>query len=354
MLPNNLIQELGSMARAVRLKLTARWLPFLVASVLTVGTAHGASLNLRQSDQVRRALTAVGYCIGQEHSLSAIERQPGLTRDVALYRARFNSAFPDACRNLEQAVEHAIRYANVNWNQIREDLLTKIAMLLKDPQSPTEAKSMLASLEPRLNGEIEPAVLSFLLAASTPNLRDPSWEMRQGWKSEYRTDEHPKAKGVRLHIQVPRSWKAEEGRRPNIVQKWTSQGGQGLNTVLVQIKSAEPDLIATWQSLKDDRAIRPTCEALVAGTSKVELTGSRRVAVEGQDALICSYLTTMERMDSSITMANEFLVFPWGRGLIMILSMSAYTDPADRDEAVRDAKALLSAVGNSIVLPERY
>lgn len=337
-----------------RRKQTIRWLPILVGSFAIAGVAHGTSLNLRLPDQVRRVSAAVGYCMGQEWALAAIERQSGVAGEVMRYRARFEIVFPDACGNLEQAVEDATRLAKVDWQQTRKEVLAKAALQLTDPQSPAEAEAMLANFEPRLRGEVEPAILPFLLAASTPNLRDPTWEMRQGWKNEYRTDGHPKAKGVRLHLEVPRSWKAEEGRRPNIVQKWTSQGGQGLSTVLVQITSAEPDLIAAWKTLRDDRVLKPTCEALTAGVGKTNLTGSRRVKVEGQNALICSYVTTMERMDTTITTANESLFFPWGRGLVMILSMSAYTDPAGQEEAARDAKTVLSAVGNSIVLPDRY
>ena len=56
-----------------------------------------------------------------------------------------------------------------------------------------------------------------------------------------RTNGHPKAKGLDLKIDFPKSWLIEEGKRPNVVFKATSQEGKGLESCNVVIRDLEID-----------------------------------------------------------------------------------------------------------------
>lgn len=52
----------------------------------------------------------------------------------------------------------------------------------------------------------------------------------------FNTEGHPKAKGVNLTLAYPKSWRADEGLRPNIVQKFVSEGGRGLEIMMIITK----------------------------------------------------------------------------------------------------------------------
>lgn len=41
------------------------------------------------------------------------------------------------------------------------------------------------------------------------------------------------AKGVNFTISYPNSWRAAEGERPNILQKFVSEGGHGLEMMIL-------------------------------------------------------------------------------------------------------------------------
>lgn len=52
----------------------------------------------------------------------------------------------------------------------------------------------------------------------------------------FRTQGHPKAKGVDFQVRYPASWRPAEGERPNIIQKFVSENGRGLESIMLVVK----------------------------------------------------------------------------------------------------------------------
>jgi hypothetical protein len=61
----------------------------------------------------------------------------------------------------------------------------------------------------------------------------PVREFIDGGRTTFSTNDHPKTKGVNFTIAYPNSWAAAEGDRPNIVQKFTSEAGRGLEMAVI-------------------------------------------------------------------------------------------------------------------------
>jgi hypothetical protein len=57
-----------------------------------------------------------------------------------------------------------------------------------------------------------------------------------GQRVTFSTRGHPKAKGVNINIEYPVTWKAEEGKRPNVVQVITSENGRGQEMAIILVK----------------------------------------------------------------------------------------------------------------------
>ena len=65
----------------------------------------------------------------------------------------------------------------------------------------------------------------------------------------YDTKENPKAKGLRITIPYPTSWTAEEGRHPNIIQKFkTTIDGKYLVSTMIRIKQVPPIIESGFSS----------------------------------------------------------------------------------------------------------
>lgn len=67
-------------------------------------------------------------------------------------------------------------------------------------------------------------------------VKAPELEFATGFTGTFSSKGHSKAKGVELTVRYPLSWKQFEADRPNIVQKWTSDGGHGTDIFMVQVR----------------------------------------------------------------------------------------------------------------------
>lgn len=77
----------------------------------------------------------------------------------------------------------------------------------------------------RVKGNIESPVLETLLMFHPKYQKNPSLEFTDGFKKRLSSKDKPKAKGVDFHIDIPKSWKVKDGKRPNVI--WLSNGNNG-------------------------------------------------------------------------------------------------------------------------------
>lgn len=71
---------------------------------------------------------------------------------------------------------------------------------------------------------------------SSPNINDSILEFANGKYKEYKNDGTGKSKGIKFNLKYPVTWKAEEGNRPNVVQKFVDRNGKGFAIFMILIK----------------------------------------------------------------------------------------------------------------------
>lgn len=327
-----------------------------IAVAIAAGTlpAAAAELRIATNAQATRLSQTVGYCRGQDRTIKAIEAMDGLKLAALQARAAFDLKFPGACRNLEAAVRAKLNERGPDSAAKFDASLEEGFAKLPRPQTEAEAAGALEEIRARAQGEVHPLFLPILIAASTPNLANPGWEMQQGWKKRFSTRGKAKSLGVDIEFNVPSSWKQEAGDRPHIVQKWQSMDGAGPTMLLVQVMPGEPGLGAEWkQTIKATAA--EMCEtAFMSESMEVGARTHRTVALEGLTALICGVDVRMERMGVTIDQHMEMLIFPVSEQLVMLGATQGYTGPEELAEAKKTTAAILFAVGNTVTLPGRY
>lgn len=180
---------------------------------------------------------AYGFVLGQEYSLSRIEKEfPELTADVELARAQFGSTFPDIKAKLETQLRQAM--GEKLFQETRTALQTKLKSTLGRQQITREiAGSFLQQVKGRSKGEIESPVLEYLLTVKYA--ANPVGEFTDGFRQRYKTDGTGKSQGLKMNLQLPRSWLGKDGERPHIVQKWVSENGTGLEIILLDIRDGQ-------------------------------------------------------------------------------------------------------------------
>ena len=78
-------------------------------------------------------------------------------------------------------------------------------------------------------------------AAPAEDIQEYLAELGEADAPVFSSRDHPKSPGLVVEIKYPKSWRAAEGKRPNILQKFQSKGGQGLINVLVNVVPLPPE-----------------------------------------------------------------------------------------------------------------
>lgn len=211
-----------------------QWLFFLLLFVFLPTTVFALNAN---PTSVKGMAQAYGFVLGQEYSLSRIAKEfPELTGDVELARAQFGSTFPDIKTKLETQIKQAM--GEKPFQETATNLRTKLRETLGRQQITSDvAASFLKQIKARSKGEIESPVLEYLLAVGYS--ANPVGEFADGFRQRYQTDGAGKSQGIKLNLQLPRSWAGKDGERPHIVQKWVSENGTGLEMIHLDIRDGQ-------------------------------------------------------------------------------------------------------------------
>jgi hypothetical protein len=209
----------------------------LVILAASCWTLSWAALN-HNHNSIKALSKTYGFLLAQEYSLKRIEKAyPALRIQVEAARFTFGSSFAGVKERLEQELIQAM--GESHFQKLRGELEKKLSQLLSQQQlTPEIAQQFLGQVKARAKGaEMEVDVLRYLLAVKYAQA--PAAEFLDGFRQRFSTDGTGKAQGIKLKLQLPQSWLAQEGERAHIVKKWTNEGGTGLSIVMLDIRYAE-------------------------------------------------------------------------------------------------------------------
>ena len=185
----------------------------------------------------------LGFIMGQRFSLNRIKAEyPRLLLQTKMAELEFNSAFGIAEENIEKELKDIFKdkypeYIAAMRKQL--DTTLKSQKITQDI-----AVQFLKEIKLRAAGEIPSPMLETLLSYQFKER--PDNEFLRGFKNIYRTKGHPKAKGLDLQIEYPRSWSKREGNRPNVIQFFSSNNRRGPAHALIMtrdlVKEAQGEL----------------------------------------------------------------------------------------------------------------
>lgn len=344
-------RRIASLRWAARMKWS--FLAGVAVGALLSGVAH-AQLNGNE-----RGTTALGkawgFFFGQMYRLDRIEQShPDLRPAVFGARAELQAAFPD----LESHAERSFR----SWGT-SEDQLAKLRQHLRDqlqklsayePMDRESAVDFLNAVRRRATGQDVPEdILQYLLA--TAFMDRPHVELLRGWRKDYSSRNHPKAKGVEVRLKVPRSFKQEEGERPNVVAKWTSEGGNGSQVMLLMVFDGD-ESAPSRQEIDDDLRMGEYSQIRSSLSEVGKVLSLRSFSQERAAGYVADIESHHERAGVEMTLRQRLhVLFVKGRAVNFSCQIGTARDLADTLEA-RMAKwsELCRLTLNSLVLPQQY
>jgi len=321
----------------------------IITSTLFIQTSRASEFQFSNTS-AKGLMQAYGFILGQEYSLSNIDSDfPELAGGVALARAEFNSSFPSIKEKIREQFTAAI--GQDSFDQIEQEIINQLHNTLGIQKlSREDAQNFLLIIRERADGEIETPVLEYILTILY--LDSPANEFIDGYRQRFSSKDHPKALGIDLTLQVPRSWKGQEGERPHIVQKWKSQYGAGSQLIILDVRDTQ-GYTPTGADIKSSITSGEVKEFLPDGSEYVD---AGLFSVEKSKGQWIEYTQREERVGVHLyqhILLNQ--VYFQGKAIgIMCSSVGLEEDRAKVDLGYRDLRPMCQQVLNSLVLLQAY
>ncbi len=299
---------------------------------------------------VKGLTQAYGFIAGQDYSLSQIENEfSELATDIVFVRAQFNLTFPEIKAKLEKQLKLAM--GERSFEEFKVGLPAKLKDTLGRQKITKEiAVNFLQKVKERSNGEIESPVLEYLLAVEYAD--NPAGEFADKFRKDFATDGTDKSLGIKLNMQLPRSWQAEIGKRPHIVQKWTSENGTGLEMILLDIRDVQ-GYNPTKKEMEEFVRSGEVKEIVPEGSKYL---ASGNFSLEKQHGYWIQMAMPLER--AGIKMFHNSLIYQFffrGKAIgIVCQAGGSENEKSKIDDAFKRIQSLCQRVLNSVVLPQAY
>lgn len=319
--------------------------------VLTLITCSPATLAINlNATSVKGLAQAYGFIIGQEYSLSRVAKEyPEMSVRVELARAQFNSTFPDIRTKLEIELKKAM--GEKPFQETDTTLRKKLRETLGHQKITSEiAINFLEQVKSRSKGEIESPVLEYLLAVKY--MANPAGEYADGFRQRYSTDGVGKSKGIKINLQLPRSWAKKEGERPHIVQKWVSENGTGLEMIHLDIRDGE-GYNPTKKEMEEFVRSGEVKDSVPDGYTYVS---AGNFTLERQTGYWLQMTASIERVGIKMYLnALMYQFFFRGKVIgVMCTASGTENEKTKVDEAFNRIRPLCQQVLNSLVLVQAY
>jgi hypothetical protein len=201
---------------------------------ITAVSVFGQTTDNFKKPKYKRVSEAYGYLTGQEYSLNLIKNEfPQFEMSILKAQISFNSTFG---KSKEGMRKYLAEYLGQNeLKEYDEKLITEMQKLLgKQIFTEEIATNFISEVENRAKGNITSPVLETLLSFQYADR--PQGELLAGFSTIFKTKGHLKSKNTDWQIKVPKSWKAEEADRPNIIQKFINDFGNGNQSIMLMVK----------------------------------------------------------------------------------------------------------------------
>jgi hypothetical protein len=299
-----------------------------------------------------RVSEAFGFIKGQNNSLDIIKNKyPEL--EMSAFRAQnlFKATYGNCLEKMQNFLISAFEEEGFTAfeNKLNEEVkkLTSKIDLSEDV-----AISFILEVEERAKGNIPSPILETLLSFKYADY--PQFEFIDGFVNVFNTKGHPKSKGTDWQIKVPKSWRKAEAERPNIIQKFISDYGDGNQSIMLLVKNLDlPEgYILSKEEIDEMFSEEEMKKIAVDGTKFISYT---KTTIENKIAVILEVEKTAERLDIKTKIRMQQYMFIHNNKMYCMEGMVSTKDLSkDLAAEMKKYNPVFRLVANSIVLKDKY
>lgn len=211
------------------------------------------------------------------------------------------------------------------------------------------AVSFIKEVHDRAEGNIPSPVLETLLNANFEDL--PHKEFTSGMTRTYTVKGHSKAKGTDWQVKVPLSWKALEGDRPNIIQKFVNDYGDGDCMIVLMVHDVDILDSEVAELLSDENLVK------VIFNEAGEVIEYEKMIIDNFPGGMIEIEQIVERLDITAKVRmQQYFAFRDSKMYILQGAIGS-VHSADNYDMVREMgkyAPLFRLVANSIIINDQY
>ena len=293
--------------------------------------------------EIKLLIRAYGYLNGQKFTLNRIKKEfPTLEIAALKAESEFNLNFKKGGENITSHLKELIGKEYQNFESTK---LQQIASIL-GKQNITEdlARQFVSDVNDRAKGKIESPVKETLLTYQY--IDNPVQEFSSGFVNAYSTKNHSKSKNLEIATKLPLSWSKSEGERPNVVQTFISENGNGTEVIILLIKEFQTS--GSLQNIFTESELKK-----FATGEGAEPISAKEITIDNQKGGQIIFKMEGKRLDN-ITVVQGIMYVTLFRGKLIFLQCMVSKDNRNLNERFKLFLPLFNQVANSIVLMDQY
>lgn len=313
--------------------------------------AFGQSAQKYNVDFKTGAIKTIAFFEGIGYNVKLITSKSSIsTSELNIAYERFRLKFSKAKNN-------ATVYLQTIYKEYDESIITTSGKRLLDSLyqniiiTPDYVKNYTDRLLTYLEGNSTEVDFNYLI--SFQFYKDPFKEFTSGYVSKFNTKNHPKAKGADWTIKYPQSWRCLEGDRPNVIQKFVSEFGNGDVYVSLMVKDLPKDLEIKEKEINDVFFTLKGAKDLFI-TSEMKFESFKRIIIENLPAGEIVYSITASRLDYKLPMKIATYYFIYNKQLYILTQGLVGTEEEVISKNWKNIKPLFDLIANSIVINNKY
>ncbi len=300
---------------------------------------------------------AYGFYLGQDYSLDEISRKyPSMSKLALIAEKEFLATFESSIEGMNAIMS---KHSETEWNKIKNQLTEQISDFTNIEQiTKLQAHQYIELVRQRAKGHIDSPIIETLLLFKSGYEQNPEREFLDGYTFKYVTNGVGKAKGLAFSFESPKTWIAKEGDRPNVIQKFISENGRGLEYLIILIKEIPKQLRAeiTETELKDMFGIMSPTDVKYFLPDGSTYLSSGRLTLENLPGFWVHFKMSMSRVRISVGMEAIMYTTLYRNKIIQIsgyVATSYNGEELDRGGLEKYEK-LFDLMANSFVIMNMY
>lgn len=294
---------------------------------------------------------AYGFKVGQDYSLEMIEKKyPDLKPQIQIAKLKFDKSFSKSIVTID-----SILSAEGNeWLKIKSQINDQIKSSINlNSYNYDQIKDFVQSVESRANGDIPVPIIGTLLTFNPTYLKNPTLEFTDGFKYRFSSKDNLKAKGVDFHLDLPQSWLAKEGNRPNIVQKFVSQNGHGLAIALILVLELPEVNNISEEDVKELARSEESKEMLPKNS---QFINSGFIKIDDLPGIYQEYKIRQTQIDNEVLMHTiNYNVYYKNKMISIQCSVGSTSEDENNTDAVfLKYKELFKSIAGSLVVQSQW